>query len=114
MGVEICFRHLHNELQFSYTSFDNFIKCLQSYCNKEQVDIINCLSWKQHKEQCQYMGPHGTFNAVCGTINDLINTLKYVYDRLPEDHGFYRDICRFLQYTIEESSYPDCEVWVNC
>ena len=114
MGVEICFRHLHNELSFSYTSFDNFITCLESYCNKEQVDIINCLSWKQHKEQCQYMGPHGTFNAVCGTINDLINTLKYIMDRIPNDHGFYRDTQRFLDYCNKEITYENPEIWINC
>ena len=114
MGVEICFRHLNDEISFSYTSFDNFITCLESYCNKEQVDIINCLSWKNNKEVCKYEGPHGTFEAVCGTINDLINTLKYIYDRLPNDHGFCRDVLSFIKMASYENKCVNPEIWINC
>ena len=63
MGVEICFRHLHNELSFSYTSFDNFIACLQTYLPKEYWPIMGCLSWESNISEKEYYGPHGTFKA---------------------------------------------------
>lgn len=113
MGVEICFKHIEG-MSFSYTSFDNFTTCLLKYLNEEQQDIINCLSWKDNKEVCEYEGPHGTFNAVCGTINDLINTLKYIGDRMPTDHGFYRDLNTFIKRASYESKCVSPEIWINC
>ena len=114
MGVEICFRHLHNELSFSYTSFDNFIACLQTYIPKEYWSIIGCLSWESNISEKEYYGPHGKFKAECGTIYSPISVLKYVLNKIPKDHGFYRDVQRFLDYCNEEIKYENPEVWVNC
>ena len=113
MGVEIVFKHLHNDMSFSYTSFDNYITYLNSILPEDKQDIINCLSWENIKVVKDYIGPHGTFKAECGTINDLINTLKYIMDRIPNDHGFYRDTQTFLKRTIEESKHVSPEVWIN-